>query len=205
MNKLVERAGFPYRDNAGVVLFNSRGKVFVGRRMEKPGQELSRAWQLPQGGIDNGEEAYDAARRELFEETNVTSAQLICPAKDWLSYDFPDGMINKRLGKKYRGQRQMWYAMLFTGPESEIDLSAPGGGAYSQEFSQWRWEKLANLPDLVVPFKRDVYQQLVCWFADLPGQIRRGEISTTNPLPPAFAKKSRNKKPESKKAESKKQ
>ncbi len=200
MNKLIERDSFPYRDNAGVVLFNPKGKVFAGRRMEKPGQDLSRAWQLPQGGIDNGEKAYDAARRELFEETNVISAQLIRPAKDWLSYDFPDEMVNKRLGKRYRGQRQMWYAMLFYGPESEIDLSAPGGGVYKQEFSQWRWEKLANLPALVVPFKRDVYQQLVCWFADIPGQIRRGEILAENSLDPAFAKKSGGKKPESKKA-----
>jgi len=188
MNKLVERENFPYRDNAGVVLFNPKGKVFVGRRMEKPGQQLSRAWQLPQGGIDSGEDPYSAARRELFEETNVTSAKLIAPAKDWLSYDFPDNMINKRLGKKYRGQRQMWYAMLFFGPQSEIDLTAPGGGAYKQEFSEWRWEKLANLPDLVVPFKRDVYQQLVLWFGDLPDKIRSGQILAENRQPPVLAK-----------------
>ncbi|VAW14799.1 Adenosine (5')-pentaphospho-(5'')-adenosine pyrophosphohydrolase [hydrothermal vent metagenome] len=190
MNKLVNRDDFPYRDNAGVVLFNPRGKVFIGRRMEKPGQQLSRAWQLPQGGIDNGEAPYDAARRELAEETNVSSAQLICPAKDWLSYDFPDGMFNKRLGKKYRGQRQMWYAMLFTGNEDEIDLAAPGDGGHKPEFSEWRWEKLDNLPDLVVEFKRDVYRQLVLWFSDLPDKIRSGEISRENDSQPGFAKKS---------------
>ncbi len=194
MTKLDPRENFPYRDNAGVVLFNPKGKVFVGRRMEKPGQQFAQAWQLPQGGIDDGEDPFDAARRELFEETNVSSARLITPAKDWLSYDFPDGMINKRLGKKYRGQRQKWYAMLFFGPENEIDLSAPGGGGYKQEFSQWHWEKLANLPDLVVPFKRDVYKQLVLWFGDLPGKIRSGQIQPENTRPLAAKKKSAGKK-----------
>jgi len=195
------RAHLPYRDNAGVVLFNPRGKVFLGHRLDKPDQKILRGWQLPQGGIDAGEDPCEAARRELAEETNVTSTQIITPAEDWLAYDFPDEMINQRLGKKYRGQRQMWYAMLFTGDDAEIDVDAPGNGAHRPEFSRWRWEKLSNLPDLVVPFKRDVYRQLVYWFGDLPGKIRRGEILIENQRPQTLPKgKSSRKKPGGKKS-----
>ncbi len=171
----------PYRPCAGVVLFNHQGKVLVGQRNDLPANPAAapgpaHPWQLPQGGIDRGEDPYDAARRELREETSITSTQLIAPAEDWLSYDFPPHLALKLNKGKYRGQRQMWYALLFTGTDDEINILQPDGGRHRAEFSDWRWEKLENLPDLAVPFKRDVYAQLVDWFADIPEKVRHNEI-----------------------------
>jgi len=171
----------PYRPCAGIMLFNKQGKVFVGRRNDLPaselaGQKISNPWQMPQGGIDHNEEPLNAAFRELREETSISSAQLICEAEDWLSYDFPPEVSKKLLNGKFSGQRQMWFAMLFTGNENEINILAPDGGKHKPEFSQWRWEDLENLPDLVVPFKRGIYIQLSNWFADIPQKIHLGDI-----------------------------
>ena len=157
----------PYRRSAGVTLVNRDGAVFIGRRKKsREGLVVGHEWQMPQGGIDEGEEPYDAALRELFEETNVSSASLIAEAPQWLSYDLPDNAKSRWRGR-YRGQTQKWFLMRFEGEDSEIDIERPAGGAHAPEFDAWRWERLEALPSLVVPFKRRVYEDVVAAFAEL--------------------------------------
>ncbi len=157
----------PYRRSAGVTLVNRDGAVFIGRRKKsREGLVVGHEWQMPQGGIDEGEEPYDAALRELFEETNVSSASLIAEAPQWLSYDLPDNARGRWRGR-YRGQTQKWFLMRFEGEDSEIDIERPAGGAHAPEFDAWRWERLEALPNLVVPFKRRVYEGVVAAFAEL--------------------------------------
>lgn len=162
----------PYRPCVGVMLVNAQGLVFVGRRRNKrqpehvaPGHE----WQMPQGGIDPGEEPYAAALRELHEETNVRSVELIAEAPDWYSYDLPQDVAKKAWRGGYRGQTQKWFALRFTGSESEIDIHDPGPG-HKPEFDAWRWEEISRLPELIIPFKREVYEQVVAAFAPLIGK-----------------------------------
>ena len=172
------REQMPYRDCAGIALFNAKGQVFIGRRRlgddPEGGPETGAPWQMPQGGIDAGEDALAAARRELFEETNVTSIDLIAEAPGWIYYDLPDDLLGKFLKGKYRGQRQRWFAFRFTGEESEIDVLAPGGGGFHAEFGAWRWEDLIKTPDIIVDFKRDAYRQVVAAFAGIPDKLRHG-------------------------------
>jgi putative (di)nucleoside polyphosphate hydrolase len=127
---------------------------------------------MPQGGIDKGETPIEAAWRELYEETSIKSAELVAEAPEWVYYDLPDESLGIALKGKYRGQRQRWFAFRLTGSESEINVTAPGGGAHPAEFDSWRWEELEALPDLIVPFKRDAYREVVRAFADLPKQLR---------------------------------
>lgn len=152
-----------YRPCVGVVLINQAGLVFVGHRKAKgvfDNVAEPFMWQMPQGGIDEGEKPFDAALRELYEETNVSSVEFLAEAPMWLSYDLPPD-AKKRWSGKYIGQTQRWFALRFLGQDDEIDIHAPAGGAHKPEFDQWRWEKLANLPDLIVPFKRQVYLDVV--------------------------------------------
>ena len=142
----------PYRRGVGVVLFNAEGKVFAAQRNDMPGE----AWQLPQGGIDAGESPLEAALRELKEETGVTSVELLAETDRWLSYDLPEDLARKAWRGRYRGQTQKWFALRFTGENSEVDLNH-----HSPEFTTWRWSDLASLPTLIVPFKRDLYRALV--------------------------------------------
>ena len=158
-------SSLPYRPNVGVALFNPEGLVWIGRRAGKANNEgSSHWWQMPQGGIDKGEEPAGAALRELTEETGVHSAEIIAEAPGWLSYDLPEHLTGAAWGGKYRGQRQKWFAMRFTGEEAEIDISGVG---HAPEFDLWRWERLERLPELIIPFKRAVYEEVVKAFRDI--------------------------------------
>lgn len=158
----------PYRPCVGVTLLNAKGEVFVGRRAEGPEHiDATHVWQMPQGGLDPGEEPYACALRELYEETNIRSVERLAEVPDWLTYDIPREIIGEAWNGKYRGQKQRWFALRFTGGESEIDVANPGGGAHKPEFIAWRWVAMATLPDLVVPFKRPVYERVVEVFRPL--------------------------------------
>jgi len=158
-----------YRPCVGVALFNRAGLAFIGRRRSKGTFDIvtnAYRWQMPQGGIDPGETPLAAALRELHEETNVSSVELLTELPRWLSYDLPSEATDRWKGE-YIGQIQRWFALRFTGDDSEIDIHAPGGGKHKPEFDDWRWEKLASLPDLIVPFKRAVYLDVVDAFTPL--------------------------------------
>lgn len=159
-----------YRPCVGIMLINKEGLVFAGRRRKEGGPEhvdALHAWQMPQGGVDRGEDAYLAALRELFEETNVKSVKLLAQTELWYAYDLPDALTQRAWKGRYKGQTQKWFAFSFTGDDHEIDIHAPGGGAHRPEFSDWRWVKMSQLPDLVIPFKRQVYQIVIDQFAHL--------------------------------------
>lgn len=167
-----DRQSLPYRDCVGVAVFNRDGNVFIGRRKSDRNaegrDEVEAPWQMPQGGIDKGEDPLRAALRELHEETNITSASLLAEAPEWIYYDLPDEALGIALKGRYRGQRQRWFAFAFTGDDREIDVETPGGGKFSAEFDAWRWERLSKTPSLIVPFKKDAYDKVVEAFADIP-------------------------------------
>ena len=152
-----------YRPCVGIALFNRAGFVFIGRRRGLPPHEAY-AWQMPQGGIDRGEDVRQAAARELREETSVASIEFLAEAPDWLVYDLPKSMLRKSWRNRYRGQAQKWIAFRFTGRDGEVNILRPAGGE-KPEFSDWRWEKLSAVADLVVPFKQQVYRDVVKLFA----------------------------------------
>jgi len=155
----------PYRPCAGLVVLNRAGLAFIGRRIDGPEHiDNTHVWQLPQGGIDLGENPWPAALRELREETNINSVERLGEIAEWLNYDIPPEIAGYAWSGKYRGQTQKWFALRFIGAESEIDIVHPAGG-HQPEFVEWRWEKLQNLPALVVPFKRKVYERVVAEFA----------------------------------------
>lgn len=155
----------PYRPCVGIMVLNRTGRAFIGRRIEGPEHiDDTHAWQMPQGGIDAGEEPWTAALRELREETGISSVERLGEITDWLTYDIPREILGQAWKGKYRGQTQKWFALRFTGQESEIDVAHPDG-AHAAEFSGWRWELIQNVPRLVVPFKRAVYERVVQEFA----------------------------------------
>ncbi len=152
----------PYRPCVGMMLINRAGLVFIGCRTGGPEHmDGTHAWQMPQGGVDEGENTYKAALRELYEETNVRSVSLLAESKDWYFYDIPRELASKAWSGKYRGQKQKWYALRFTGDDSEIDIAHPAGGKHEPEFAEWRWEKMERLPAMIIPFKQKVYEQVI--------------------------------------------
>ncbi|WP_422022840.1 RNA pyrophosphohydrolase [Pyruvatibacter mobilis] len=158
----------PYRPCVGIMLLNKDGKVWIGRRamdrvvqQDEPG-----SWQMPQGGIDAGEDPLPAALRELEEETGISQVDVIAESDGWFSYDLPAHLLGKALKGKYCGQKQKWFAMRYLGSDDEIDLSQ----AEDDEFDAWRWEDAQVLPDLIIEFKRPVYEQVIEAFAHLTGK-----------------------------------
>jgi putative (di)nucleoside polyphosphate hydrolase len=166
------RKDLPYRSCVGVMLLNREGRVFVGRRRSESPEHVADgyAWQMPQGGIDPGEEPYQAALRELYEETSVRSVTLLAEAPDWYSYDLPPMVAGRAWRGRYRGQTQRWFAFRFEGDEGEINIRQPGGGGHKPEFDEWRWEDMRRLPELIIPFKRPVYEKVVETFGPLVAQ-----------------------------------
>lgn len=151
----------PYRACAGVVLMNDQGLIFTGERVDTPG-----AWQMPQGGIDDGETPENAALRELEEETGVPPGMVTIAKEhpDWVFYDLPDHLVGKVWKGRYRGQKQKWFLMHFQGDDDQIDIAT-----HHREFARWRWASPDQVTRDIVPFKRDVYEQVMAGFASYLG------------------------------------
>ncbi len=156
-------ARLPYRAGVGAMLIDRGGRVFVAQRIDSP----SDAWQMPQGGIDDGESPRQAVLRELREETGTAKAEIIAETRDWVRYDFPAELVAKLWGGRFRGQEQKWFALSFLGTDADIDIATE-----EPEFRAWRWVDPAELPDLIVPFKRRMYEDLVAEFGHLTAGLR---------------------------------
>lgn len=161
----MNKDNLPYRPCAGAMLINAHGQVFVAKRLDTPGE----AWQMPQGGIDKGEDPAEAVLRELLEETGTDKAEIIVESDRWRDYDLPEQLIGKLWGGKYRGQRQKWFLLRFLGSDNDIDLEAHG----HPEFSEWKWANIDKIVDLIVPFKRALYGDIVAEFRPL---VEKSEV-----------------------------
>jgi len=165
----VDRESLPYRRCVGIMVLSREGLVWAGRRIAQADSEMAGTdylWQMPQGGIDKGEDPATAALRELYEETGMRTVSLLAEAPEWINYDLPDHLLGIALKGKFRGQAQRWFAYRFAGDESEIAINPPPGG-YEAEFDAWAWKPMAQMPELIVPFKRGVYEQVVAAFRHL--------------------------------------
>jgi putative (di)nucleoside polyphosphate hydrolase len=147
-----------YRPAVGIMLVNRQGEVFVGRRIDMPSMP---AWQMPQGGIDPGETPRQAALRELNEEIGTDKAEILGESRVWLKYDLPAALIGGIWGGHYRGQRQKWFVMRFTGSDADINLATE-----HPEFDTWQWVAPERLPELIVPFKRQLYIDILAEFRE---------------------------------------
>jgi putative (di)nucleoside polyphosphate hydrolase len=155
-------ASLPYRPCVGVMLVNAHGRVFVGKRIDNKGYD---AWQMPQGGIDEGEDVHPAALRELHEETGIAAelVTIIAESREEHFYDLPPELLGKLWKGRYRGQRQRWLLLRFNGEDAQVNLAAHE----HPEFLDWKWVEPEELPDLIVPFKKRVYRQVVEEFREL--------------------------------------
>lgn len=149
-----------YRLGVGIMLLNADNQVLVAQRIDK----VSDAWQMPQGGIDQGEDPLATAFRELAEEIGTNDAEVITETDGWLTYDLPEDLRAKLWRGRYKGQRQKWYAMRYLGRDEDINLETE-----HPEFSAWKWASIDDLPDLIVPFKRPLYEQIVAVMKDKVG------------------------------------
>lgn len=159
----------PYRPCVGILVLNAAGLVWTGHRIAETDSEMAgtdKLWQMPQGGIDEGEDPHPAALRELYEETGMKTVSLLAEAPDWIHYDLPEHLLGIAFKGRYRGQKQRWFAFRFEGEESEIEINPPPGG-HEAEFDAWAWQPMEKLPDLIVPFKRGVYEEVVAAFRHL--------------------------------------
>lgn len=163
MSKTVSPESLPYRQGVGLMLFNAEGRVFVARRID-----TADAWQMPQGGIDKGEEPRQTALRELEEEIGTNRAEIIAESRDWLTYDLPHHLVGKVWKGRYRGQRQKWFALRFTGQDADIDIATS-----HPEFDAWKWVRFPDLIDLIVPFKRELYTAVMGEFRDLAASLEK--------------------------------
>jgi putative (di)nucleoside polyphosphate hydrolase len=158
----IDPASLPYRPCVGAMILNRGGHIWVGRRLDAPGDAEGRGtwWQMPQGGIDEGEDPATAVLREVREETGMTSLEIIAELPGWHQYDLPPELLAKKVwGGRYRGQKQKWFALRFVGDDSEVAITPPEG--LTPEFDAWRWAPAAELPGQIVPFKRAVYQAVL--------------------------------------------
>ena len=156
--KTIAPESLPDRPCVGIMLLNRSGQVFVGKRID----QTLEGWQMPQGGIDEGEVPREAALRELEEEIGTRNVEILREHPDWLTYDLPRRLVGLSLRGRYRGQKQKWFAMRFLGRDSDINLATK-----EPEFSHWRWATIDELPRLIVPFKRDTYAKVIAAFRDL--------------------------------------
>jgi putative (di)nucleoside polyphosphate hydrolase len=149
----------PYRPAAGIMLLNAERRVFVGQRLDS----TLEAWQMPQGGIEKGEDPEAAALRELYEETGIAAhlVEIVAAAPEPLDYDLPAELVSQLWKGRYRGQRQHWFLMRFLGTDADVAIDTP-----EPEFRAWKWAKPSELPDLIVPFKRALYENVLRAFAD---------------------------------------
>ena len=152
-----------HRPNVGIVLFHPDGRVWFGRRAGVPGPHN---WQFPQGGVDDGEDLFAAALRELEEETGMTSVSILGRTEGWIAYDFPPEYAYEKAVRGWKGQKQAWFALRFTGEEAEIRLDHH----HEVEFDAWRWGRLDEAPQLVIPFKRAAYEKVVEAFRGFAGE-----------------------------------
>lgn len=167
---MTKKRNLPYRLGVGAVLLNADGLVFVAKRIDTPGD----AWQMPQGGIDADEDPREAVMRELEEEIGTNNAEIIAQTEGWLTYDLPKEVRKKVWKGRYRGQKQKWYALRYLGKDSDIDLETHK----HPEFSAWQWADMLQLPDLIVPFKRDLYVDIVERFKHLaPSQAQKDKTA----------------------------
>jgi putative (di)nucleoside polyphosphate hydrolase len=163
----IDPESLPYRPCVGLMVLNREGLVWIGERTGTPNQDaaargkLGGWWQMPQGGIDDGEDPAAAALRELFEETGMRQAEIIAESAHWYPYDLPKELLGRVWKGKYRGQSQKWFLLRFTGDDSEINIEPADHDA---EFSRWRWAPFDEVMDFIVPFKRDVYVKVLAEF-----------------------------------------
>jgi putative (di)nucleoside polyphosphate hydrolase len=153
---MINSKNLPYRKGVGMMVFNDDKKIFVGKRIDN-----QKAWQMPQGGVNENEDCFSAARRELYEETGIQSIRVIEKSKEKYTYDLPEYLLGKIWKGKYKGQRQRWFLIKFLGPDSEINLNQK-----CPEFNEWKWVDIDELPKIIVPFKKKLYLSIIKEFYD---------------------------------------